>query len=263
MDLATIGGLLLAVAAFAIAEVMDGGSLRQLLSPSALVLILGGTLGATVVSYTGSDLLALPRAVLSAFRRVSTDPVALVGQVMAVADLARREGLLTLQDEAEKVSHPLLRRGLMLVADGIDPAEVEASLTTEAELVQQATAGSAAVMETAGGFAPTMGIIGTVVGLVRVLSNMQDQARLASDIAVAFLATLYGIGTANLFWLPLAAKLRRNAQLEAHTAEMVIGGLQAVQSGAMPRMVEEMMTVYLSTQEQTRLKAVKAEGKSA
>lgn len=245
MDLATLGGLVLAAAAIAVAEFLEGGSVHELVSVSALVLIVGGTLGATVVSYALSDLLAMPRAVLSAFRSRREDTAALIGQLLAVAEKARREGLLSLQDGVEGVSHPMLRRGLMLVADGVDPAEVESELSIQSQILEESNLRSASVLETAGGYAPTIGIIGTVIGLVRVLGNMEDQSRLAGQIAVAFLATLYGIATANLIWLPLAAKLKLNAQAAAHVDAMILEALSAIQGGIMPRRLQDKLSVYL------------------
>lgn len=255
MDLATLGGLLLAAGAIAAAEFLDGGSLHELWSLSALVLIVGGTLGATAISYALSDLLAVPRAVLSAFRSGRQDLPALVRRIVSLADKARREGLLSLQDEVDAVENPVLRRGLIMVADGIDPAEVEAALDTEGRLIEQRALRAAAVLETAGGYAPTMGIIGTVAGLVRVLGNMQDQSQLAAQIAVAFLATFYGIATANLFWLPLAAKLKRNVEATAQSHELILEGLMAVQAGLMPRRVQDRLSVYLTPADQARLEA--------
>ena len=261
MDLATLGGLLIALIALVVSEAMEGSSVHELISVSALLLICGGTLGATVISYALSDVTALPRAILSTLLRSKGDAVAIVRKLVAVADKARREGLLALQDEAEGVTHPILRRGLMLVADGVDPSEVESALSSQASLMEQAAHRHAAMMETAGGYAPTIGIIGTVSGLVRVLGNMEDQSKLAGQIAVAFLATLYGIATANLFWLPLGGKLKRNAQSEAHLNELVLEGIMAIQSGAMPRLVEVKLSMYLTPKEQARLGAAKEAAK--
>lgn len=252
MDLATLGGLLLAAAAIAAAEFLEGGSLHQLVSVSALILVVGGTIGATVISFALADVLAVPRAVLTAFRVRRDETAALVEQLVTVAEKARREGLLSLQDGVEGVDHPLLRRGLTLVADGVDPAEVEAELDIQGRLLDEAAQRSAAVLETAGGYAPTMGIIGTVVGLVRVLGNMQDPSQLAAQIAVAFLATLYGIASANLLWLPLAAKLRRNAGAAGNANALVLEGLIAIQGGIMPRRLQDKLSLYLSPAQRGR-----------
>lgn len=258
MDFATIGGLLLALAAIAGAEAMDHGSLRELLSPSALVLIIGGTIGVTAISYKVSDLLLLPKAILSAvLHKASGDPFTLATKIVQIADKARREGLLALEDEAGLVAHPVLRRGLVLIADGVDPKEVESSLRAQANLMEHKAHQAAGILEAAGGFAPTIGIIGTVMGLVRVLGNLDDPSKLAGAISVAFLATLYGIGTANLFWLPMAAKIRRNVQLDNTVNHMIMEGLAAVQGGWVPRMVQEKLSIYLSSADQAKLSAGK------
>lgn len=245
MDIATIGGLLLAVGGILASVIMDGGHLGTLISPSALVLIIGGTLGMTMMSYPLAEITALPGIILSAFFTPRRNPNALIEQLVAMAEKARKEGLLALQDEAAKLDNPMLARGVNLIVDGTDPEVVRNTLETQVKLQEAHAMNRAGILDTAGGYAPTVGIIGTVMGLVHVLGNLSNAEKLGPAIAIAFLATFYGIGTANLFWLPLAAKLKQNIHGETTTGEMIIHGIVSLQTGEAPRAMKEKLEVFL------------------
>lgn len=245
MDIATIGGLVLALGAIVAAVIMDGGHLSALWSTSAFILIIGGTIGVTLMSYSLKDFLALPGILMSGIFTPKNDPQKLVGQLVAMAEKARKEGLLALQDDVQKLDNPLLARGVTLIVDGTDPEVVKNTLETQVKLHEAHAMGRAGILDAAGGYAPTVGIIGTVMGLVHVLGNLSDAEKLGPAIAIAFLATFYGIATANLFWLPLGAKVKANIHTESLIGEMIIHGVVSLQTGEAPRAMKEKLEVFL------------------
>ncbi len=246
MDLSTLGGLLLAVGALVGSLLMDGGELKSLWSASALTLIIGGTVGATAVSFPLEDLRQLPRLLIKSFTGAREDAMASIDTIVSLVEKARREGLLTLQNETPKLNDPFMIRGIELVVDGTDPQAVRSILETDIAFMEKRHRSGASILETAGGFAPTMGIIGTVMGLVHVLGNLSEPDKMGPAIAVAFLATFYGIFTANVFWLPLANKLKARSADEILLRELVLEGVLSLQAGESPRIVREKLEVFLS-----------------
>lgn len=246
LDLTTILGLLIAGTALVAAVILDGGALSSLVQPTAAMLIFGGTVGATVVSYRGADLRKVPGALLSAFRSESEHPEAVIEQLVRMAEKARKEGLLALQDEVRALDHALLARGLQLAVDGTDPDVVRMTMEMQVEIAQRSQMNAAAALETAGGFAPTIGIIGTVMGLVQVLQHLGAAEELGHAIALAFLATFYGVASANLFWLPLANKVKQNVYHETLLCHMYIAGVTGLQTGEAPRALRERLEVFLA-----------------
>lgn len=246
MDLATILGILIAFSALVASVFMDAGSLSALFKPSAFVLILGGTVGATVMGYRKGDLKRVPGLILSAFSSKEEDPQELIDRIVRMAEKARREGLLALQDEVAGLDNPLMVRGVQLIVDGTDPEIVRTTMETQVELQEERMLNAAGALEAAGGYAPTIGIIGTVMGLVQVLSDLGDTAKLAHSISLAFLATLWGILTANLIWLPLASKVKQNINYQSLISRMCIAGVSGLQTGEAPRALREKLEVFIS-----------------
>ncbi|MBE3599698.1 MAG: MotA/TolQ/ExbB proton channel family protein [Limnochordaceae bacterium] len=245
MDAATPLGMALALVALVVSIFMEGGSLAQLWNPSALILVLGGTVGFTLTTFRTKDFSMLPKAVARAFSAAREDRAAMAEEIVGVADTARKQGLLELQNRLAQFSDPLLRRGLSLVIDGMDPQAVREVLDQEVAIQRRRLESMAAVLEQAGGYAPTVGIIGTVMGLVHVLSNLGDTERLGPAIAAAFMATFYGIFTANFFWLPLGTKLRGQAERFEENARMIILGVTAIHTGDTPSRLREKLETYL------------------
>lgn len=246
VDLATLSGLLVALVALATAYWLEGGSLLSLFSPSAVVLILGGTIGATVIGYRKADLRRVPGLLAGAFLSRDRDPRELIDRLVRMAEKARREGLLALQDDIPALEHPLLARGVQLIVDGTDPDLIQSTMETQVALAERRQLNAAGALEAAGGYAPTIGIMGTVMGLVMVLSNLSEPEKLGHAIALAFLACLWGIATANLFWLPLASKVKQNVQYESLISRMCIAGMTSLQTGEAPRALRERLEVFLS-----------------
>lgn len=245
MDLATAGGLALAFLSVLISAIMEGSNLTALVKPSAFILVVGGTIGATMVCYPLKDFLSLPRLLMKAFGPPKTDAEQTVKLLVRLAELARREGLLALDQAAKTIADPFTTKGIRLAVDGSTPELVENMLETETSLLREKLRAEASIFETAGGFAPTMGIIGTVMGLVHVLGNLSEPDKLGEAIATAFIATFYGISTANLFWLPIGNKLRALAKQELLVKQLTLEGILSIQRGDNPRIVEERLLVFL------------------
>ncbi len=246
MEFATLIGLLLGWGVMILANFLEGGHLSSLWQYTAFLIVVGGTLGATFISFPLKDVLNLPRLIALTFTPCPYDAAALIPQLSQYADKARREGLLALESELATTDDDFLRKGLQMVADGIDPHTVRELMETELTFIASRHAASFGILEAMGGYAPTMGIIGTVMGLIHVLGNLSEPSKLGSAIAVAFVATLYGVWTANLLWLPLATKLKRRSEEEILSREMMVTGILAIQAGENPQIVEEKLKGFLS-----------------
>lgn len=246
MDLSTVLGLVIAFGAILASVFIDGGSLLSLFKPSAFILIIGGTIGATVIGYRKGDIMKVPGMLKSAFVSQEDDPQELIDRIVRMAEKARREGLLALQDEVASLNNPLMVRGVQLIVDGTDPEIVKSTMETQVELAEERALNVAGALDTAGGYAPTIGIIGTVMGLVQVLRDISDSAHLAESIALAFLATFWGILTANLIWLPLGSKVKQNIQYQTMLGRMCIAGVSGLQTGEAPRALREKLEVFIS-----------------
>jgi chemotaxis protein MotA len=246
MDLATLLGLIIAVASVLVANMMEGGSLASLINTSAFILVVFGTLGATIISFSLQDTLAMPKLLMITLFNKQQNPLNVIDMLVSCAEKARREGLLVLQESLTGKEDPFLVRGMNLVIDGADPALVRGILETDLAFLERRHSTGAGVFETAGGYAPTMGIIGTVMGLVQVLGKLENPSELGPAIAVAFLATFYGIASANMLWLPLAAKLKLRNKGETLIKELMIEGMLSIQAGENPRIVREKLEAFLA-----------------
>jgi chemotaxis protein MotA len=241
MDFATPLGIVIAFVAIFASMIMDGGQPAALVSsPSALVLVLLGTFGASMASQQLSDI----KNVLKATTRMMkpskpADSVATVAVLVEMADIARKQGLLALEERAKAIEDPLLRRGLQLVVDGSDAEAVELALFAEIDGTRSRHKVPAKFWGDMAGFSPTFGIIGTVLGLIHVLGSLSDPGKLGPLIATAFLATLWGVLLANAVYLPISNKMKRASSAELAYAELVLTGVLAVQAGDSPRIVGE------------------------
>jgi len=198
-----------------------------------------------MVAFPMSVVKRLPKMVMLAMREPVQDPSAIVQQFVKLAERARKEGLLALEQEAPTILDPLIRKGVMLVVDGTDPEVVTQVMEIEIAAREARHEVGISMLEALGGFAPTLGILGTVMGLIRILAHIGSATEMAASIAVAFTATLYGVGSANLFWLPLANKLKRRSATEAEMASLIVDGVSAIQAGDNPRIVQEKLAGYI------------------
>lgn len=239
MDPASIIGLVLAFGSIFGSMVMEGGNPAALLVIPALILVMGGTIGACMASGILKDTVGLGKQFQRALMSKPTESAGLVDEVVKLADKARREGLLALEDAAKDVQDPFLKRGLQLAIDGTDGEELREILEAEVDAKRKEDKAGAKFFTDAGGFAPTIGIIGTVIGLVHVLENLSEPDKLGHLIAGAFVATLWGVMIANVVWLPLGNRLKRISELECAQMELTIEGILAIQGGANPRLVAQ------------------------
>ena len=245
MSIPTLLGLIGALTALAVSITMEGGSLGAFISPSALLVVYGGTLGATLISFPASTVKKIPSLLGRAFRKEKSDLEGVAKVLLKLAERARREGLLALEEEVTGINDPFLKRGVLLVIDGTDPDLVRGILEADLAVRHSELESESGLFEAMGGFSPTMGIIGTVMGLVNVLANLTDPTKLGGAIAVAFIATFYGVGTANIVWLPIGSKLKKNAEAQALVEEMIMEGLASIQNGENPRILQERLDAYL------------------
>jgi chemotaxis protein MotA len=241
-------GLIVALCAIFGAAVVEAGSFTILLSlfnvPSAMI-VFGGTIGAVIVSFPLERVRQLPTVLRQAFHVNATSERGLVKMFVHLSERARREGLLALEGEATEIPDVAIQKGVLLVVDGTDPELVREIMEADVAAMSERHEGKFAMFAAAGGFAPTMGIIGTVMGLVNVLSHLDKPDELGKSIATAFIATLYGVLSANVFWLPVGERLKQRNKEEVARRTLAVEGVLAVQAGDNPRVVREKLEAFL------------------
>jgi chemotaxis protein MotA len=245
MDIATIAGVVVSIIIVFAVQIMEGGSPASIILIPSILLVFGGALCAAMAGGILKDTLGVGNQLKKAFMPKLTPPHELVESIVKLAERARREGLLALEDAMKTVEHPFLKRGLQLAIDGTDPEELHDILHAEVAAKKKADKASAKIFENMGGYAPTIGIIGTVMGLVHVLENLDKPETLGHSIAAAFVATLWGVLSANLIWLPVAARLNRLSGVESEEMELAIEGVLAIQAGSNPRLVAQKLRSLL------------------
>ncbi len=239
MDVTTIIGIVLGIACILAGQALEGGHIGSIVQLTAALIVLGGTAGAVVTQF---PLPELRRGLVEARHAVWSRPAPLgpiVRQFSELARLARREGLLALEGAAGRQRDPFLRTALLQLVDGSDPASLRGMLEGIAENEEQLREAGPRIFEAAGGYAPTIGILGAVLGLIQVMENLSDPAKLGAGIAVAFVATVYGVGSANLVFLPIAQKLRSKLHDDSRRKQLIIEGVCAIQEGMNPNVVEK------------------------
>lgn len=245
MDPATLVGITLALGGIFVSMILEGSSPAAILLPAPMMLVLFGTLGAAMagglLKDTTGSIKWLKMALLA--KPVMAD--GLVDDLVKLADRARREGLLALEDAASEVTDPFLRKGLELAIDGTDPEELREILEGQIVAKRKEFQQGAKLFAEMGGYAPTLGVIGTVVSLVHVLANLSSPESLGKLIASAFVATLWGVMSANVIWLPLANKIKRLGDIAIHQMELVIEGVLSIQAGVNPRLIQQKLRAFL------------------
>lgn len=222
-----------------VSMMLEGVPITHLFLPGPLILIFVATFGASAAGLMKSDLKLVAVAFKRAFTAKAPDGSELVDVIVKMADRARREGLLALEDMAKDIEEPLLKEGIQMTVDGTDADEIEELLAMRVDAKRDEDKVGISFFESQGGYAPTIGVVGAVVGLIHALGNLDDVGALGHMIAAAFVATLWGVLIANGVWLPMAAKLKRLSGLEIKNMEMIVEGVLAVQAGTSPRMVEQ------------------------
>jgi chemotaxis protein MotA len=244
MDLASVGGLVLALAGILGGLVYEGGKIRDIAQITAAIIVLGGTFGAVLVSTPLPVVLGALRRFAGVFRDRTHSLGALVDEVTGYALKARKSGLVSLESEAEKIEDAFLRKALNLAVDGTDLQEIRRMLELEIELDEHHGEAEAKVFEAAGGYAPTIGIIGAVLGLIQVMKNLANIEEVGHGIAVAFVATVYGVASANLLFLPAAQKIKARLAAQVHRKELIIEAVSGIVEGLNPKLMRMKLEAY-------------------
>lgn len=252
MDLTTVVGVILAIVSIVLAFLIDEGRMSSLICPTAMMIVFGGTFGATMAGFAFNEIILIPKIFKTILFNKSIDTPTLITTIVELAEKARREGLLYLEGQLKEIESPFLQRGVQLVVDGTDPELVRNIMETEMYTIQERHKLGQEIFFQAGGFAPTMGIIGTVMGLIHVLGScISDLSKLGPAIALAFTATLYGISSANVLYYPIANRLKNIGTKERVAFEMMIEGLLALQAGNNPILIRERLIAYLNPKQRT------------
>jgi chemotaxis protein MotA len=263
MDISTIVGVLAGLVIVFTVQILEGGSPTSILLIPSMLLVFGGAFAAAMAGGVLKDAKGFVSQLKKAFTAKVTPPTELLDSVVKLAERARREGLLALEDAVKTVEHPFLKRGLQLAIDGTDPEELHDILHAEVAAKKKADKAGTKFFENMGGYAPTIGIIGTVMGLVHVLENLDKPETLGHSISAAFVATLWGVLSANIIWLPMAARLTRLSGVEAEEMELVIDGVLAIQAGSNPRLVAQKLRSLLPPDEMKKAEASHSSKKAA
>ncbi len=250
MDKSTIGGIILAVGGILAGLLLEGGKIAQIIQPTAAMIVLGGTLGAVMVQFPLSTVVQAFKGLAWVFFDKAEDPKHLVDTLVGFALRARKNGIVSLDAEVPNINDPFLKKALMLAVDGIEPEELRKMMELELDNQAEHSEKIAQVFESAGGFAPTIGIIGAVLGLIQVMQHLSNIDEVGKGIAVAFVATIYGVGSANLLFLPSSGKLKIKGREEQILREMTLEGVISILGGMNPRILETKLLGYLLDQKQ-------------
>ena len=251
MDKATLGGLVLALGGVLLGLLLEGGNLSQILQPTAAMIVFGGTLGAILIQYPLPVAIGSAKRLVHVFVEPAQDAQSTIKVLVRYANQARREGIISLDKEVDKIQQPILRRALMLAVDGTESQELRKVIELELENKEEQEEKIPQLFESAGGFSPTIGIIGAVLGLIQVMQHLDKIDEVGRGIAVAFVATIYGVGLANLFFLPVAGKLRIRIREEQIIREMTLEGVISILEGMNPRMLETTLQGFLTQAHET------------
>ncbi|HSY02079.1 MAG TPA: flagellar motor protein [Acidobacteriaceae bacterium] len=238
MDAGSLGGILLALAGILAGLLLEGGHISQVVQPTAAMIVFGGTLGAVMLQFPLSTVVIAAQRLARIFLHRPDGGEAMLHQIVGFANKARRSGIVSLDNDLPHVANPFLRQALMLAVDGTEPSELRRIMEVQINNITENEARIPAVFESAGGFSPTIGIIGAVIGLIQVMQHLDHMDQVGRGIAVAFVATIYGVGSANIFFLPAAGKLRQRARDDERLKEMALEGVISIVEGMNPRMIE-------------------------
>ncbi|WP_447977016.1 flagellar motor protein [Candidatus Nitrospira bockiana] len=252
MDILTLLGVVIAVGSILGGQVLEGGHVSSIMQLTAFVIVIGGTLGAVCIQNPLSVVLKALSLLSLALFNPRADIKADIGKIIELANLSRKQGLLALEGKLKEVEDPFFKKGIQFIVDGTDPKMIQEILDVEVMHHEEEAITAAKVWDAAGGYAPTVGILGAVLGLIHVMENLADPSKLGSGIAVAFVATVYGVGAANLFFLPLGNKIKWKIKQDTAAKEMLVAGLVGVAQGDNPRMLQEKLESYLPDSQRSK-----------
>ena len=249
MDKASIGGVVLAIAGIVAGLLIEGGTLSQILQPTAALIVFGGTMGAVLLQFPLTTVTGAFRSMARVFVTPARQNDMLIAQLVSFANKARRDGVASLDADLKTIQEPFLKQPLMLAVDGTEPAELRKIMRVSLDCTSEREERLPAVFESAGGFSPTIGILGAVLGLIQVMQRLDNIQEVGRGIAVAFVATIYGVGIANLFFLPFAGKMRIHLREEHQRREMMLEGVISILEGMNPRMLDVKLSGFLNESE--------------
>lgn len=262
MDITTIGGFIFGITMLLVAQALEGGNVGQLIQLTAAMIVIGGTAGAVIASYPIEELKAGMEHVGIVFSSNDIDFNGIIKELVAFATKARKEGVITLEKEAKNASDPLLKVGLEAVSDGADPSLVRDLMETQLAQLEEKASVATKMWEGAGAFAPTFGIIGAVLGLIQVMQNLSDPSKLGAGIAVAFVATVYGLVTANLIYIPMSTKIKVKMGKVFKSKEMMIEGVLSIQAGESPALIERKLQAFLTEKKEEKVQGAAKEARA-
>ncbi|QNI38281.1 flagellar motor protein [Edaphobacter albus] len=246
MDIASIGGIIVAILGILAGMMIEGGSVSQITQPTAALIVIGGTTGAVLLQFPLKIVLAALRQMFKIFFSGKEDNEEVLKQLVQFANKARKSGIVSLDQDLSSVEDPFFRQALMLAIDGMEPSEVRKIMQMELDNKSEMEEKIPQVFEAAGGYSPTVGIIGAVLGLIQVMQHLDNITEVGRGIAVAFVATIYGVGLANLICLPVAGKLKIRHREEQMVKEMILEGVISILEGMNPRMMETKLRTFLA-----------------
>ena len=245
MDILSILGIILSIVAIVGGQYLEGGHVSSIMQGTAFLIVAGGTLGAVMLQFPLHIFMKAMGSLGMVFGNVHVDMKGIITKIVELSNVSRKQGLLALEGQMKTIADPFMAKGVQLVVDGTEPPKIREILEVEVGVLEDEYTTSAKVWEAFGGYAPCVGIIGAVLGLIHVMENLADPSALGSGIAVAFVATVYGVGGANLFFLPMGSKIKIKAKDVIAGKLMVVEGLISVAQGENPRMIEEKLSGFL------------------
>lgn len=246
MDLTTALGIIIATASILGGQVLEGGHVSSIIQATAFIIVIGGTIGAICVQNPLAVVIRGVRLLSLALFEPKINAKQTIAQIVELANVARKAGLLALEGKLKELRDPFLRKGVQMIVDGTEPKVIRDILEVEVEHHEEESLAAAKIWEAAGGYAPTVGILGAVLGLIHVMENLADPSKLGSGIATAFVATVYGVGSANLLFLPLGNKMKHKIKQETMLRTMTVEGLVGLAQGENPRLLQEKLECHLS-----------------
>lgn len=257
-DLATLGGIVLAMLGIVGGLILEGGELADISQLTAGLIVLGGTFGAVLINTPLSTVMGGVKGLVNVFFEQRTSPDAVVEEIIRYATRARKAGIVSLEEEVAQASDPFLVKALTLAVDGTDLQELRKMMELEISQQEHHGESEARVFEVAGGYAPTIGIIGAVMGLIQVMKNLSDIDKVGHGIAVSFVATVYGVALANIFLLPAANKMKARTQQDSHMREMMLEGVIGIVEGLNPKLIRSKLEAFAPPKKEKKGKAALA-----
>src|SRR5882724_8727876 len=249
LDFATFAGLIIGLGGIVGGLILEGGTISQIVAPTALLIVLGGTLGAVLVSTPLASLRAGMRSLAGVFFEKTQDPESMIEKLVDYSTKARKNGIVSLEPVADQAPDPFLRKALNLAVDGTDLQELRSMMELEITMEEHRADAEAAIFMSAGGYSPTIGIIGAVLGLIQVMKDLADIEKVGHGIATAFVATIYGVAFANLFFLPVAGKIKARALQKTQIRELMLEGVVGIVEGLNPKLIRSKLGAYLRGEE--------------